>query len=425
MKKLILSLALILSSQAQATSIHPLTYAVMSNNQVGLQFMDKVTQDELTRGEKNVMTSPISLYYALAMAYNGTANQTLRDLSDYMGYNVGDRDFVNDYNQYLQRELSLTPSAPLFPDGPTSPKLGIYNSAWATESIDPDGGTFKFSDQFKANIQEFYSAEVKSLDFKQKSSASVINDWANEKTEGLIPKVIDHDQLKEMMWVLMNATYLEASWAEAFSAIDAEYAPEFNVIDGTKKKVDNIRNTTFMGHMKMNGVEWAKIPFYKSNLVFYVAAPETIEKYKSLRTGEAWSGSFWNNARGSLRAVGDKKVTFTMPKFSFSYTVAMEKNQPLTNALGLDFLFSNYADFSDMAAPGSVPTAVGLIKQDTRIELDENGVKAAAVTTVGGIRTTSIDIDIPEVMTVDKPFFYAIADENTGAILFVGSVVNP
>lgn len=104
----------------------------------------------------------------------------------------------------------------------------------------------------------------------------------------------------------------------------------------------------------------------------------------------------------------------------------MRENGALTKAMGLDYLFSDRADFAAMATRESAPSKVGLIKQETRIELDEKGVKAAAVTLIGGIERTSINVDVPEFdMVIDRPFVFAIADKATGTLLFVGTVVNP
>jgi serpin B len=114
-----------------------------------------------------------------------------------------------------------------------------------------------------------------------------------------------------------------------------------------------------------------------------------------------------------------------VPKFSFDSTVKMEKGDALVTNLGLDFLFDEQtADFSPMGTEKSDPTVVGIIKQNTRVELDENGVKAAAVTIVGGFAATSVHLDPPLefTMVVDKPFFFYIVSEKTGTLLFTGTV---
>ena len=115
----------------------------------------------------------------------------------------------------------------------------------------------------------------------------------------------------------------------------------------------------------------------------------------------------------------------TLPQFSFDSSVVMKKDMPISKAMGFNFLFQDSADLSLMATPDSLPSVVGLIKQNSRIELDEKGVKAAAVTIIGGIERTSLPAEPSVQMVVDRPFFFAIIEKNTNTILFTGSVVDP
>ena len=71
-------------------------------------------------------------------------------------------------------------------------------------------------------------------------------------------------------------------------------------------------------------------------------------------------------------------------------------------------------------------TTVEIIKQDTRIELDEKGVKAAAVTLIGGIWATSVGPVLPQrTITVDRPFAWTIVELRSQAVLFSGVLVTP
>ena len=148
------------------------------------------------------------------------------------------------------------------------------------------------------------------------------------------------------------------------------------------------------------------------------------------KLGWAYETDLWYKLMSEAQKRDQKpKVRLTLPKFSFDTTVELKKDEDLTQAVGLNFLFSDELtrerDFSPMGTPESPLTRVGLIKQSTKIELDENGVKAAAVTLIGGVERTSLPRQPDANVVVDRPFVFAIVDRKTSTLLFVGNVVNP
>jgi serpin B len=89
--------------------------------------------------------------------------------------------------------------------------------------------------------------------------------------------------------------------------------------------------------------------------------------------------------------------------------------------LGMGAAFSGEADFSPLSErcrPGDC--AISLVKQNVDVEVDEEGTTAAAVTVVAIER-----VSLPAAFAVDRPFLFAIRERASGAILFVGRVVDP
>jgi serpin B len=82
------------------------------------------------------------------------------------------------------------------------------------------------------------------------------------------------------------------------------------------------------------------------------------------------------------------------------------------------------ADFSGIVNAGP-RVYISEVRHKAFAQVNEEGTKAAAVTSVG-VSTTSVTIQPkPFVMRVDRPFFFAIRDNASGALLFMGSVVDP
>jgi serpin B len=108
-----------------------------------------------------------------------------------------------------------------------------------------------------------------------------------------------------------------------------------------------------------------------------------------------------------------------MPKFTFRTQSAL---RPALSALGMPTAFSpDQADFSGMAKADKLRIADVL--HEAFIAVDEDGTEAAAATAVIFEATSAPSKTID--LVIDRPFFFAIRDDATGAILFFGRVVDP
>jgi len=86
--------------------------------------------------------------------------------------------------------------------------------------------------------------------------------------------------------------------------------------------------------------------------------------------------------------------------------------------------FSGSADFSGMTSNKDL--FIGDVIHKAFVSVDETGTEAAAATAV--VMVTSAPGPKPKepvTVTIDRPFIFLIRDIETGAILFIGRVVNP
>lgn len=107
-----------------------------------------------------------------------------------------------------------------------------------------------------------------------------------------------------------------------------------------------------------------------------------------------------------------QEVVVVLPRFKLEYEIKL--NDAL-KALGMGVAFGSGANFENMCSGGAF---IDYVKHKTFVEVNEEGTEAAATTVVkmkkGG-----------PILYVNRPFFCAIRDNKTGAVLFMGSIVNP
>ncbi|MCX6141794.1 MAG: hypothetical protein NTZ35_01105 [Ignavibacteriales bacterium] len=106
------------------------------------------------------------------------------------------------------------------------------------------------------------------------------------------------------------------------------------------------------------------------------------------------------------------------PKFKFEYEKALND---MLKSMGMSVAFSPMeADFTYIDKRGQL--FISEVKHKTFVQVDEEGTEAAAVTSVG-VGATSVGPNT--VMRVDRPFIFAIRENNSGTILFIGKIVEP
>jgi serpin B len=106
----------------------------------------------------------------------------------------------------------------------------------------------------------------------------------------------------------------------------------------------------------------------------------------------------------------------------FEYETDLNLSQTLAT-MGMPDAFSPMAaDFSGMS---DVPLFISAVLHKAFVKVDESGTEAAAATVVIMAEGAAMEPPEPVVLTLDKPFIFAIYDRASGTVLFVGRVVNP
>lgn len=394
-------------------------------NALSGDFLSSKLQDN---GLTNTLVSSVSLYYALSILERGAAGDSAALLEAFLLKTAESE--VKDVAPALAEVLVLPENAHRAGTG----MFQLANSVWSTDGAS-DGQPFVFAGPFKADAERYYDASVRSLDFRAVGASTSLNEWVDEKTNGLIPEIIDDFLLAKLEWVILNAAYFEGAWSTPMRAVPASDEYWFRKLDGARQQAETIKTRNYEARVleRDDGSVAFSLPFVGGKYTFIVHAPgkdeADVERWllgTAVRDMQDVVGEVFANRSEVYR------LSVQLPKFTFGDSVTLVDTSKLTHELGLAPLFSPKADFSLLYDAEKTPfdkrdTRVGIIKQDTRIELDENGVKAAAVTLVGGVVKATIarqPLPFREIV-VDRPFVFAIVENRSQTMLFQGVLVEP
>lgn len=364
-------------------------------NELGFKLLQHIEPNE----DQNKLISPTSLFMALAMLYNGADGETKKEIATTLqteGITVND---LNEANASLMSMLHKET------DDIT---LRIANSIWLNEN-------FHFQTDFAKHTTDYFNAEIEEIDVLDAQSPKLINDWVDEATNGKIEDIVDSLNANTVALVI-NAIYLHAGWTIPFDEKQTEDKP-FYLENGTtlttplmklKEKLPYLENEHFQAVQLTYGDD--KDMSMTIMLPHEHTTMSDFEQMISYNNWDTWTSEF-----------NEQEGTLLLPRFQIEYETILNES---LEALGMPSAFNEEADFSKMVEE-DVHLAISKVKQKTFVDVNEEGTEAAAATSIG-IEMTSAPIDEqPFYMEVDRPFFIAITDHETNAILFMGSIHHP
>jgi serpin B len=350
-------------------------------------------------GGKNVLISPSSVGLALAMTYNGAVGETKDGMAQALEIQGLRHDELNRAWAQLRKAF----------DSP-DPKveLNIANSLWAKKGV-------TFNPDFIQRDRQFYGAEVTALDFNDPNAAATINSWVSGKTKGKIDKIVDRIDAQSILF-LINAIYFKGKWAAEFDKAKTR-EDVFTTANGKQKRHPMMHQSGTYRYYEGKDFQAVGLPYGAGQVSMYIVLPpkgtNLVEFQRSI-TAANWE--LW------MKEFTETKGDISLPRFKVEYEIGL--NDALTT-LGMGVAFDPArADFSGIIQ-NSQNVFISRVKHKTFAEVNEEGTEAAAVTSVE-MRTTSVmRPQKPFQMIVDHPFFFAIRDNKTGTMLFMGSIADP
>jgi serpin B len=369
--------------------------AIQRSNEFGLELFNRVAS--VATG--NIMLSPLSASTALSMLLNGCSGDTYTQLQGTLKYPsaMTISDINEAYKSLVDQLLKVDPKV----------SLSLANAIFYRTG-------FSVKPNFLSVMNADYKAAVEGLNFALPAALNTINKWASDNTAGKIPKVLDEISPDAVMF-LMNALYFKGDWTYQFDSKATQNRP-FTPDGVSQVNVSTMRSE--VGARIASGTKYkaVEMPYGRTNFTMVVIVPDgTLAEFYPDFTMECWQEI--TSALDSRDEFG--KLIVQMPKFKFSYEKIL--NDQL-NAMGMVDAFSpSQANLSGITDES---VFVSFVKQNTFVEVDEEGTEAAAVTTIGIEQLTSMPPQ-PHQFIIDKSFIFAIRERTTNTLLFIGKVVNP
>lgn len=381
-------------SSMQKKAINPDSKLVAANTQFGFKLFSEVLKND---SGKNIFVSPSSVALALAMTYNGASGSTKEAMAKALELQGLTIPQINSSNAVLKKLLEN-------PDPKV--QIDIANSLWANKEV-------SFNPEFIQRNQDFYTAKVTSINFTDAGTPSIINSWVNENTHGKINKIVDKISPTQVLF-LINAIYFKGIWTHEFDKQQTAIYP-FYLESGGEKQHPMMSQKGDFRYYENEQFQAVSLPYGQNGKVsFYIFLPKQNSSLKTfyqnlrLKNWDNWMTQF-RRREGFVR----------IPRFKMDYDITL--NNALT-ALGMGEAFSNKANFSGMGKN----LKMSEVKHKTFVEVNEEGTEAAAATSVGIVPLSArVPSEEPFRLIVDRPFFCTIRDNQTGSILFMGSIVEP
>ena len=381
------------------------------NNGFTLRFLKTVNETDVSG--KSFIYSPLSITYVLGMVNDAATGHTERELEQTLGFHEGGIQAVNDYCKNLIDNL---------PKVDKKVTLNIANAIFVNKH-------YRLKEQFQKDMQEYYDAQAETLDFSSPETLGHINGWCDDKTNGMIPTILDEVD-PDMASYLLNAIYFKADWASKF--------------DPKNTKTETF--TTEKGSIDLPMMHQNVLINYKENDTYTAIMMPYGDDYWNMTVMLPKEGKTTDDVINYLagtvyyKTEGDPEsgyyvpyeVDLKLPRFeTLSDTDGLARKDTdipkesglilLLKKMGIQLAFDPSCE--EICNMCELPVYISMMRQKAKIKVNEEGSEAAAVT-VAGVREASLGSDVrpnpKATFHANRPFVYVIREASSGVILFVG-----
>lgn len=375
------------------TSTEPQDELLDNNNDFACNLFRAINRNrKLSDG--SIVVSPISVSYVLGMLNEGASGKTRQQITNVLGLSASTQQ-INEYFKTMIHKVSRVDS---------NVTLQLANCIDVNSAMG-----ISLLPQYKADMQQYYDAQIDALDFTKSSSLDIINNWCNKHTGGMIPTAVDRLEPDAVLY-LLNAICFKANWTEKFDPEDTRIM-NFTTENGTVFKNNMMHRQTCTLYGKNKICQMLYLPYGNKDFGMYVLLP-----VKGKTTADIIQGLSARELEQQLNGMKDENVDILMPRF---YTSSETTLNHVLSAMGMPLAFTSRAELPNMAQ-GEKDLYVSLIDQKTVIEVNEKGTEGAARTLLRALKDGEVPPKI-ENFHATRPFVYLIIEKRSGTIFFMGT----
>ncbi len=364
-----------------------------AENAAAVDFAVRLFQNTVQNGE-NLLLSPFSVLCALGMTANGAQGETLSQTEAVLGMK---KEELNSYLLGWQSQLSQGERA----------QLHLANSVWLTAD-----SRLTVNKSFLQTNADYYGAGIYKAPFNDATCKS-INAWVREKTDGLIPQIIDAIPDSAVMY-LVNALAFEAAWQEPYQkeqVADGIFTKE----DGTEQSAAFLHSTEHVYLEDESAVGFAK--YYQGGQYAFVA----LLPNEGVNLSEYIASLRGNSLHVLLKQENYAEVKAALPKFE---TQSAPELSAVLQKMGMQNAFGKSADFGALGHSEAGNIAIGRVLHKTFLSVAEQGTKAGAASAVEMLDRAAPSPEEPKCVVLDRPFIYLLLDCKTAVPLFIGAMTD-
>lgn len=359
----------------------------LASTYFGINLLENLSESK----KGNIVFSPLSIWLAMAMLYEGANSSTAEEIAKVM-YFPENKSLLRENINYFLKKFGICSE---------NFTLSIANSLWAQNG-------FPVRDEYVNILKNYYYAYFKLLNFIKdpEKARIIINSWVENKTMGKIKDFFPKDSItKSTVAVLVNALYFHGLWANPFNESKTNKG-DFHTPNGIVE-VDMMHQLNFFRYAEDRDAQIIELPYNGTNLSMLVILPKGNTLNISIENLNKW--------RENLEM---KRVDITFPKFKIDAKFSLKES---LEAMGIREVFTARADLSLISPERGIFASD--VFHETYVSVDERGTEAAAAT---GIPIEKTSIPSPPVeFKANHPFLFLIEDRGTGAIFFMGLVEEP
>lgn len=367
---------------------------VRGANAFALSLLRQVNEGHLA---DNVVLSPLSVSFSVAMAANGASGATFDAIRTTLGFATLDTaQFRTAYRDLLTLVRGLDPQV----------TTTIANSVWYSP------GQITPTPQFLQSSRDYFNAEIRPLDFRLPTAADSINGWVSRATQGMIPTIIE--RTNDDVMALVNAIFFKARWRHGFDVGETSPRPFFDQ-SGASRQVPTMSAKIPVRLTRVARATAGELLYGNGAYGLVVLLPDGDQP--------SWVGDVNALVRRltpasldtlslALRDTGTQQLVVTFPKLDLNFG---DELGGALGALGMSRAMSGFAEF-DRIDPQS-RMAISRVEHKTKLVIDEVGTTAAAVTYTG-----IVPVSAPPAMIVNRPFVLLLRERLTGTVLFAAKI---